>query len=123
MDTNGLVLGCWVTPASVSDREGAKELFRRVWLSYPDLHVFADGNYDGPLVGWAKTCWNYALEIVTKPEGQTGFSVLPRRWVVERTFAWLGQWRRLAKDYEQSPWSEMAFIQIAMIGLMLNRTT
>ena len=48
---------------------------------------------------------------------------MPRRWVVERTFAWLGQWRRLSKDYEQSPWSEMSFIQIAMTGLMLNRLT
>lgn len=58
-----------------------------------------------------------------RPEGQKGFCVLPRRWVVERTFAWLGQWRRLSKDYEQSPWSEMSFIQIAMTGLMLNRLT
>ena len=115
------MLGCWVTPADVGDREGAKQLFRRVFLKYPDLHVWADGNYDGPLVEWAKNCWSYVLDIVVKPEGQKGFCVLPRRWVVERTFAWLGQWRRLSKDYEQSPWSEMAFIQIAMIGLMLNR--
>ena len=96
-------------------------LMRRLWLKYPNLHVFADGNYDGPLVEWAKNCYGYELEIVVKPKGQTGFSVLPRRWVVERTFAWLGQWRRLSKDYEQSPRSEEAFIQIAMIGLMLNR--
>ena len=96
-------------------------LMRRLWLKYPNLHVFADGNYDGPLVEWAKNCYGYELGIVVKPEGQKGFSVLPRRWVVERTFAWLGQWRRLSKDYEQSPRSEEAFIQIAMIGLMLNR--
>jgi len=96
-------------------------LMRRLWLKYPGLPVFADGNYDGPLVEWATNCYGYELEIVIKPAGQKGFSVLPRRWVVERTFVWLGQWRRLAKDYEQSPRSEEAFIQIAMLGLMLNR--
>ena len=121
VDTQGLVLGCVVTPANIGDREGAKMLMRRLWLKYPALHVWADGGYDGPLVAWAKNCYGYALEVVVKPEGQKGFSVLPRRWVVERTFAWLGQWRRLAKDYEQSPRAEEAFIQIAMLGLMLNR--
>jgi len=118
VDTQGLMLGCLVTSANVGDREGAKRLMRRLWLKYPNLHVFADGGYDGPLV---KNCYGYTLEIVVKPEGQKGFAVLPRRWVVERTFAWLGQWRRLAKDYEQSPRSTEAFMQIAMIGLMLNR--
>jgi len=99
-----------------------------LWLKYPDLRVFADGGYDGPLVewakhlvAWAKNCYGYTLGIVVKPKEQRGFSALPRRWVVERTFAWLGQWRRLAKDYEQSPRSTEAFVQIAMIGLMLNR--
>jgi len=121
VDTQGLMLGCLVTPANTGDREGAKMLMRRLWLKYPNLHVFADGGYDGPLVEWAKNCYGYTLEIVVKPEGQKGFAVLPRRWVVERTFAWLGQWRRLAKDYEQSPRSAEAFMQIAMIGLMLNR--
>ncbi len=102
-------------------------MLRRVWHQQPRLVcIWADGNYDGPLVEWAKTCWNFTLTIVEKPTGQKGFSVLcptalARRWVVERTFAWLGQWRRLSKDYEQSPWSQMAFIHIAMIGLMLNR--
>ncbi len=82
------MLGCWVTPADVGDREGAKQLFRRVFLKYPDLHVWADGNYDGPLVEWAKNCYGYDLDIVVKPEGQKGFAVLPRRWVVERTLWW-----------------------------------
>ncbi len=115
------MLGCLVTPANIGDREGAKMLMRRLWLKYPSLHVFADGGYDGPLVEWAKNCYGFALEIVVKPKEQKGFAVLPRRWVVERTFAWLGQWRRLGKDYEQSPRSQEAFMQIAMIGLMLNR--
>lgn len=122
VDTQGLLLGCWITPADVGDRQGARELLRRVWHQFPRLtRLWADGNYDGPLVAWAKACWNLDIEIVEKPAGQKGFSVLPRRWVVERTFAWLCQWRRLSKDYEQSAWSEMAFIQIAMTGLMLNR--
>ena len=122
VDTNGLMLGCVVTPADVGDRAGSTELLARVWLMYPRLsRLWADGNYGGPLVEWVKNCWGYTLEIVQGPPEQKGFSVLPRRWVVERTFAWLGQWRQLAKDYEQSPCSEVAFIQLAMIGLGLNR--
>ncbi len=116
------MLGCHVTPANVGDREGAKALLRRVWLTLPRLsHLFADGNYDGPLVEWVKTCWNLDLEIVVKPAEQKGFSVLPRRWVVERTFAWLGKQRRLSKDYEERPASSLAFIQVAMTALMVRR--
>ena len=94
---------------------------RRLWLKYPNLRVFSDGNYDGPLVRRAKNCYDYGREVVVKPEGQTGFSALPRRWVEERRFARLGQWRRLAKDHEQSPRAEEACIQISMLGLRLNR--
>lgn len=114
-----LMLGCRVTPASVQDRAGAKLLLRSLWLKYPRLHIFADGNYDGPLLAWLKNCYDYELEIVKKPP--QGFSILPRRWVVERTFAWLGKWRRLSKDYEQLPRTQEAFIQIAMSALMLKR--
>ncbi len=96
-------------------------LLRRFWLQFPNLHVFVDGNYDGPLIEWARMCWGYTLQVVVKPPEQKGFSPLPRRWVVERTFAWLCQWRRLAKDYEQVPQSEESFIHNAMTGLMLNR--
>lgn len=117
-----MLLGCLVTPANVGDREAAKGLLRRLWLQLPRLsHIWADGNYDGPLVGWLKHCWGLELEIVVKPEGQTGFSVLPRRWVVERTFAWLGKQRRLSKDYEEKPASSEAFILIAMTALMARR--
>ena len=115
------MLGCLVTPANVQDREGAGCLLRRLWQKFPHLHIWADGNYDGPLLAWAQNCWNYTLEIVVKPPAQKGFSPLPRRWVVERTFAWLGQWRRLSKDYEQCIRSQEAFICIALTGLMLNR--
>ncbi len=111
----------------MGDREATKDLLRRLWLRLPRLsHIWADGNYDGPLVEWLKICWGLTLEIVAKPEDQKGFSVLPRRWVVERTFtflcfAWLGKQRRLSKDYEETPASSEAFIQIAMTALMLRR--
>ncbi len=116
------MLGCLVSPANVGDREAARSLLRRVWITLPRLsHIWADGNYDGPLVQEFKTCWNLTLEIVVKPAEQIGFSVLPRRWVVERTFSWLGKQRRLSKDYEERPASSVAFIQIALSALMLRR--
>ena len=122
MDTEGLLIGCLVTPADVGDREAARSLLRRFWLRLPRLtHLWADGNYGGPLVEWVKHCWGYTLEIVVKPDGQKGFSVLPRRWVVERTFARLGKQRRLSKDYEEKPASSEAFIHIAMSALMVRR--
>jgi putative transposase len=74
----------------------------------------------GPLVAEAKGVYGLDLEIVAKPQGQRGFSVLPRRWVVERAFSWLGKCR-LSKDYEQQPCMERAFIHVAMTGLMLRR--
>ena len=77
VDTDGLLLGCLVTAADVGDRAATKDLLRRLWLGLPRLQkIWADGNYDGPLVQWVKNCWGYDLEIVVKPEGQKGFSVL-----------------------------------------------
>ena len=74
------MLGGLVTPADEGDREGAKALLRRSWLTLPRLSpIWADGNYDGPLVEWLKTCWGFDLEIVIKPEGQKGFSVSSER--------------------------------------------
>jgi len=116
------MLGCLVTPANVGDREAAQDLLRRFWLRLPRLtKIWADGNYDGSLVEWLKNCWGFDLEIVVKPADQIGFCVLPRRWVVERTFAWLGKQRRLSKDYEELPSSSEALLQIAMSALMLRR--
>ena len=83
--------------------------------------IWADGAYKGPLVDWVKQQYGWVLEIVKKPADQQGFRVLPRRWVVERTLAWLGRYRRLSKDYEALPESEEAWITIAMINLMLQR--
>jgi len=122
VDTGGLILGCLVTPANMQDRAGARLLFHLGHARWPRLsHIWADGNYDGPLVAEVKSVYGYDLEIVVKPKEQQGFCVQPRRWVVERTFSWLGKCRRLSKDYEQCPSTERTFIHIAMTGLMLRR--
>ena len=90
---------------------------------FPRLRLlWADGGYHArPLIDWAKQALGWVLEIVKKKEGQKGFEVLPRRWVVERTFAWLGRCRRLSKDYEAMPQSEEAMVYLAMIHLMVRR--
>jgi putative transposase len=111
-----------VHSAGIQDRDGAKLLLDRCAGLFPRLrHVWADGGYAGRLVDWVKQEHGCTLEIVEKPQGQKGFSVLPRRWVVERTFAWLGRYRRLAKDYDLLPQSSEAWIYLAMTHLMLKR--
>lgn len=121
-DTLGLLLVVLVTAASVQDRDGGADVLKEAHQWFPSLrHVFADGGYAGRLVAKAKRYWKMTVEVVSKPAGQRGFSVLPRRWVVERTFAWLMRWRRLVRDYERLPETHEAFVKWAMIGLMLNR--
>ena len=83
--------------------------------------VWADGGYAGLLVRWARLAANIVLEIATKREGQRGFEVLPRRWVVERTFSWLLRWRRLSRDYERTTKNAEAVMKWAMVGLMVRR--
>ena len=113
-DTLGLLLVVMVTAASVQDRDGGAEIFKRVHKLVPSLrHVFADGGYAGKLVAKAKRYWKISVEVVSKPAGQRGFAVLPRRWVVERTFAWLVRWRRLVRDYERFPETHEAFVKWA----------
>lgn len=113
--------------ATSQDREGAKRVLQHLVL-FPLVHrcprlpvIWADGGSAGQLVDWPLTLGHWLLAIVKK-DGQTpGFRVLPRRWVVERTFAWLGRCRRLSKDYEALPESSEAMIYLAMIRLMLRR--
>lgn len=131
VDTLGLVMLVVVTAASVQDRDGArillKALFERIkkpgyphWWRFCRLKlIWADGGYRGELVEWTKRVLGWKLEIVEKAEGQKGFVVLPRRWVVERTIAWLNRQRRLSKDYERLPQTGEAFVYVAMIRLML----
>lgn len=121
VDTIGLILGVVVHAASVQDRDGAKLLFDKVKGSFPRLRlVWADGGYAGKLIDWLADFCQWTLEIVKRNE-QKGFHVLPRRWVVERTFAWIGRCRRMSKDYEELPENSEAMIQVAMIHLMLRR--
>lgn len=123
VDTLGLVLAVLVTAASVEDRAGAKQLFMCIKpLSWKRLKlVWADGNYTGTFKDWVKATLGWLLETVLKPSDQQGFAVLPKRWIVERTFAWLNRQRRLSKDYERLPETSEAFIYVAMIRLMLKR--
>lgn len=122
VDTLGLLLVVVVTAASVQDRDGAKLVFQRLSGSCKKLRKFwVDGSYRGALIDWVMTACRIALTLVLHFEKQKGFKLLPKRWVVERTFAWLNQYRRLSKDYEFLTASSEAMIQIAMIRLMLRR--
>jgi len=122
VDTIGMVLLVMVTTASIQDRDGARPVLEAMSLLHPGVrHVWADGGYAGKLVQWAKTITRIALEIVKKKEGQHGFEVLPRRWVVERTLSWITRCRRLDRDYERLPEHSEAMIKWAMIGVMTRR--
>ena len=122
VDTLGLVLAVVVTAASVSDPKGARLLFARLGGSCKKLRrIWVDGTYRGKLLDWVSDhCW-FLLEPVLRTDAMKGFVVLKRRWVVERTFAWLTQCRRLGKDYEVLPASSEAMIYIAMTRLMIRR--
>jgi putative transposase len=118
----GLLLAVVVHSAAIQDRDGAKLLFFKAAVSFPTISlVWADGGYAGQLIEWLNRWCGWALEIVRKLENQVGFQLLPRRWVVECTFAWLGHSRRLSNDYEELLENSEAMIQIAMIRLMLQR--
>ncbi len=122
VDTLGLLLAVVVHSAAIQDRDGAKLLFFKAAVLFPTVSlVWADGGYTGQLIEWLQQWCGWVLEIVTKIEHQVGFQVLPKRWIVERTFAWLGHSRRLSKDYEELTENSEAMIQIAMIRLMLRR--
>jgi putative transposase len=111
-----------VHSAKVQDRDGAKLLLTRCKDAFPRLSlIWADGGYRGRLIEWVQQECGWTLQIVEKSAEQQGFSVLPRRWVVERTFAWLGRYRRLAKDYDLLPETGAAWIQVAMTHIMLKR--
>lgn len=111
-----------VLEANLQDRIVAPWLFLLVHLVFPRLQlIWADGGYSGQLVGWVKQFCGWTLEIVKRTDDMVGFEVLPRRWVVERTFGWLNRWRRLSKDYEQLPQTSEAMIYATMSLVMTRR--
>lgn len=123
VDTLGLVLRVMVLPANIQDRDGAKQLLAAFFGRSPRRrvkHLWADGGYAGTLVEWARTLWHCTIAIVKRSELHT-FRGLPRRWVVERTFGWLGRYRRLNRDYERQARTGETMVYVAMIQLMLAR--
>jgi putative transposase len=127
VDTLGLIIAIVVHAANIQDRDGAKLALEKLAAKngkgrrlFPRLKlIWADGGYAGQLIDWAKSLGRWTLQIVKRSEA--GFAVLPKRWIVERTFAWLGKYRRLSKDYETLTESSESMIRIAMINLMLHR--
>jgi len=124
VDTQGLLLGVLVHAASVQDGDGAGDLLGRIKPLYCWLRtVFADSIYNRVAALLACFLLGLTLVIVGRIPGTKGFVVLPRRWIVERTFGWLGRWRRLSKDYEHLPEVSEAMVTLAMIRLMVHRVT
>ncbi len=135
VDTAGVLLTVKVHAANIADRDGAKFLLTDLADRFPRLaKLWVDAAYQGPCASWIAETLGWNVEVVRKPparvwlgpgqdpsERPAGFQVLPRRWVVERTFAWLGRNRRLGKDYEVLPETEEAWIYLAMSRLMIAR--
>jgi transposase len=122
VDTLGLLVVVLVTAASAADRDGGARVLGRAKMAMPSLAlIFADGGYAGRLVAFARRLLRIVVQVVRKPEGQRGFAVLPRRWVVERTLSWLTAHRRLARDYERLLEHSEAWVKWATIGLMTRR--
>ena len=122
-DTGGLLVAALVHTADIQDRDGAPDILSSIRASFPWLrHVFADGGYAGDKLRTAlKGKGDWTLEIIKRSDTATGFVLLPRRWVVERTFAWFGRNRRLAKDFEATLESSTAWLLLASIQLMTRR--
>jgi putative transposase len=125
VDTMGNLLKVVVHSAAIQDRDGAKLLLSRLpfMTKLRLLMIWADSAYSGALVTWCYEQFQIVLDIVSRPAGCKGFVLLPRRWVVERTFAWLGNYRRLSKDYEEHISSSEGMIYLASIHRMLRYLT
>ncbi|GAA5120038.1 IS5 family transposase [Haloechinothrix salitolerans] len=123
-DTLGLLLCVMVTTASVQDRDAGRTLLKRLAASCRRIRlVWADGGYAGKLVTWAAISLKLTVEIVKRPDKTAGFQVLPRRWVVERTLAWITGHRRCVRDYERLPEHHEAIVRWSMIRILTRRLT
>jgi putative transposase len=136
VDTEGLVIGVTVHEANIADRDGAKLLVEKVGDQLPRMEkIWADRGYNGKIGEWIKERLGWTLEIVKpprrwvrvpadeEPPSWVGFTVLPRRWVIERTIAWILRNRRMSRDYEFLAQTTEALVYVAMIRLMLRRLT
>jgi putative transposase len=120
VDTNGFLLCVIVHIASLQDRDGARLVLEKLKALFPALKVvFADGGYAGKLLQWVEQLRAFTLKIIKRTD--KGFKILPKRWIVERTFGWFGKYRRLSKDYECLTENSEATIKLAMINLMIRR--
>jgi transposase len=124
VDTLGLLLNVVVHRASVQDRDGTRRLLRDAARRFPSIiKIFADAGYQGPkMAKVVADTGNWQIEIVKRTELHK-FVVMPKRWIVERTFAWISRNRRLARDFERYASTVVAFVRLAMIRIMLRRLT
>lgn len=122
VDTNGFVLRVLVHAADISESEGGIWLLNehREALAALDI-IRVDQGYKAMFVEWVDKYTTSTVEVVEKPKDQVGFAVLPSRWVVERTFAWLGNYRQLSKEYDRRPESTEAWVYLASIDILLKR--
>ena len=122
-DTNGLLVAAVVHQADIQDRDGAPLVLASARYLYPWLrHIFADGAYSGAKLDTAlENIGRWTIEVIKRSDAASGFVVLPRRWVVERTFAWLNRNRRLAKDFEATLESALAWLFLASVKLLMRR--
>jgi putative transposase len=124
VDTDGRLLMVNLTPADISDSAGAQAILDAIRKRWPFVkHLFADGAYDRTKLMDKAAFHDFVIEIVRRIDTDPGFKVLPRRWVVERTFGWLVGWRRLVRDYEQRLDVSEAFIHVAMGSMLLRRVS
>jgi putative transposase len=125
IDTLGLILALAILPADVQDRDGAKSVLVALKAPFDRVtKVWADGGFAGQLVEWVARLRSrrpVTLEIVKRSDQATGFEVIPKRWIVERTYGWLNRTRRLSKDFERTIESGVAMVRLAMIHLMVRR--
>lgn len=122
VDTDGRLLMVHLTPADISDSAGAQTILDGIRKRWPWVkHLFADGAYDRLKLMEKAAFLDFSVEVIRRSDSRAGFQVLPRRWVVERTFGWMTRWRRLVRDYEQRLDVSEAMILIAMAGILLRR--